>query len=50
VHLVQAPHATDFIEGLKTGYAGRTGRQAQVYHCRASGGAAIESWGESGSG
>jgi galactokinase len=39
INLVEESHALDFIQGLQQGYVMRTGRQAQVYLCRASGGA-----------
>jgi galactokinase len=42
VNLVQAEHADTFIEGLRSGYQQATGRQAQVYLCRASQGVAVE--------
>lgn len=41
VNLVEAGAAGDFIEGLKAGYRERTGRQAQVYLCKASQGAGV---------
>jgi galactokinase len=43
VNLVEASKAPDFITGLEAAYQHRTGRQAQVYLCRASQGAQIES-------
>ena len=42
VNLVGDNHIQEFIQGLSQGYQNRTGRQAQVYLCRASAGAAIE--------
>jgi galactokinase len=41
VNLVEIEHAQAFIDGLKAGYQQATGRQAQVYLCRASQGATI---------
>jgi galactokinase len=41
VNLVEGEHAQDFIQGLAQGYQKTTGRQAQVYLCRASQGAEI---------
>jgi galactokinase len=40
VNLVRTEQAKSFIEGLKRGYHQTTGRQAQVYLCQASQGAA----------
>jgi galactokinase len=42
INLVDETRAPDFIQGLQQGYMAKTGRQAQVYLCRASGGAAAE--------
>jgi galactokinase len=42
INLVEETQAPDFIQGLQQGYLAKTGRQAQVYLCRASGGAAAE--------
>lgn len=42
VNLVEAEHATDFIQGLKEGYAKETGLEAQVFLCQASQGAHVE--------
>jgi len=42
VNLVEADQAEAFIQGLKDGYRQETGREAQVYLCRASQGASIE--------
>lgn len=39
INLVEESQAPDFIQGLQQGYTAKTGRQAQVYLCRASGGA-----------
>jgi len=39
VNLVAETHAHAFIQGLKDGYRGQTGREAQVYLCHASAGA-----------
>jgi galactokinase len=39
VNLVDARQADTFVEGLEQGYREKTGREAQVYLCRASGGA-----------
>jgi len=41
INLVEAGAAGDFIEGLMAGYRERTGRQAQVYLCKASQGAGV---------
>jgi galactokinase len=38
VNLVDETHAEEFINGLQAGYTRSTGRQAQVYLCRASAG------------
>ena len=42
VNLVETDHAEAFIQGLKDGYLHETGREAQVYLCRASQGATVE--------
>ena len=42
INLVEETQATDFIQGLQQGYAAKTGRQAQVYLCRASNGAVAD--------
>jgi galactokinase len=42
VNLVEAGLAQEFIQGLTAGYQEQTGRQAQVYLCRASAGASVE--------
>lgn len=42
VNLVEEDKAPEFIRGLETGYLARTGRQAQVYLCRASDGARVD--------
>jgi galactokinase len=42
VNLVEAAQAEKFIQGLKDGYQQRTGRQAQVYLCKASAGASAQ--------
>ncbi len=42
VNLVDESKATDFIQNLMNGYQQTTGRQAQVYLCRASQGATVE--------
>jgi len=39
VNLVEAKHAADFMQGLQEGYRVKTGREAKVYLCSASGGA-----------
>ena len=39
INLVEESQAPDFIQGLQEGYTAKTGRQAQVYLCRASDGA-----------
>jgi len=39
VNLVEAKHAADFMQGLQEGYRVKTGREAKVYLCYASGGA-----------
>jgi galactokinase len=39
VNLVEEIKAPPFIQGLKEGYQRRTGREAQVYLCKASNGA-----------
>jgi galactokinase len=39
VNLVDEKQVDAFVDGLKTGYAKKTGRQAQVYVCKASTGA-----------
>lgn len=39
VNLVEQSQAASFIEGLSNGYRQQTGREAQVYLCRASGAA-----------
>jgi galactokinase len=39
VNLVEAIHAADFMQGLQEGYRVKTGREAKVYLCYASGGA-----------
>ena len=39
INLVEESHAPDFIQSLQQAYAQQTGRQAQVYLCRASNGA-----------
>jgi galactokinase len=41
INLVEAQHAEAFIHGLKQGYQQASGRQAQVYLCRASQGASV---------
>lgn len=41
VNLVQAGSAPEFIDGLRVGYLQKTGREAQVYLCRASQGATV---------
>lgn len=41
INLVEAEQAAEFIEALKLGYAQKTGRQAQIYLCKASQGASI---------
>jgi galactokinase len=41
VNLVEESKAKEFIEGLQAGYHQATGRQAQVYLCRASQGATV---------
>jgi galactokinase len=41
INLVEADQAESFIQELKTGYQQATGRQAQVYLCRASQGAEL---------
>ena len=41
VNLVEAEHAEAFIQGLADGYFKATGREAQVYLCRASRGAHV---------
>jgi galactokinase len=42
INLVEEQQADAFIEELKSGYRTQTGRQAQVYLCRASDGAAAQ--------
>lgn len=42
VNLVEAGAADEFVEGLMRGYRERTGRQAQVYLCKASQGAEVK--------
>jgi galactokinase len=42
INLVEADQAEQFIQGLKDGYMQETGREAQVYLCRASQGATVE--------
>lgn len=42
VNLVEEAKAEAFIAGLKAGYREKTGREAQVYLCKASGGARVE--------
>jgi galactokinase len=42
VNLVEADLANEFIQGLTDGYLEQTGRQTQVYLCRASAGASVE--------
>jgi galactokinase len=39
VNLVEEPKASVFVQGLKEEYLRRTGREAQVYLCKASDGA-----------
>lgn len=39
VNLVEEKNATSFMHGLQEGYCKKTGREAEVYLCRASGGA-----------
>jgi galactokinase len=39
LNLVEEEHARDFIEQLSAGYRERTGRKAQIYLCKATGGA-----------
>jgi galactokinase len=39
VNLVEAKHASNFMQGLQEGYRVKTGREAKVYLCYASGGA-----------
>jgi galactokinase len=41
VNLVEIEKAQPFIEGLRQGYSNTTGREAQVYLCRASQGAQV---------
>lgn len=41
INLVEADQAREFMEGLKEGYQRETGRQAQVYLCKASQGAGV---------
>jgi galactokinase len=42
INLVQETHAEEFAQGLLKGYLQQTGRQANVYLCRASEGAKVE--------
>jgi len=42
INLVEESQASDFIQSLQQGYAAKTGRQAQVYLCRASNGAVAD--------
>jgi galactokinase len=42
INLVEAEQAQEFIQDLNAGYLERTGRQAQVYLCRASQGVTVE--------
>ena len=42
ISLVEEEKAPDFIQGLKEGYQQGTGRQAQVYSCKASDGASVQ--------
>jgi galactokinase len=42
VNLVETALANEFINGLKAGYRHTTGKDAQVYLCKASRGAHIE--------
>jgi galactokinase len=42
VHLVEADQAEAFISALKRAYEERTGKQAQVYLCRASAGVEVK--------
>lgn len=42
VNLVEESRAAAFIEGLRSGYQQQTGREAQVYLCRASAGAGVK--------
>ena len=39
VNLVDEKQVDAFVDGLKAGYEQKTGRQAQVYACKASAGA-----------
>ncbi|MEW5870568.1 MAG: galactokinase [Chloroflexota bacterium] len=41
VNLVEADQAGEFIEALKLGYKQKTGKQAQIYLCKASQGASV---------
>ncbi len=42
VNLVEAQHAPAFMAALQAGYAKRTGRQAEIYLCRASQGVQVK--------
>lgn len=42
ISLVEEEKAPDFIRGLKDRYQQKTGRQAQVYSCKASDGASVQ--------
>lgn len=42
ISLVEEEKVPDFIQGLKEGYQQGTGRQAQVYSCKASDGASVQ--------
>ncbi len=42
VNLVEEAYAEQFIQGLKQGYLHKTGKQAEIYLCRASAGVTVE--------
>jgi galactokinase len=42
INLVEESQAPEFIQGLQAAYAEKTGKQAQVYLCRASAGASVQ--------
>jgi len=42
INLVEENKAQEFMENLRSGYQSRTGRTAQIYLCKASGGASTE--------
>jgi galactokinase len=44
INLVEENKTSEFIRGLQAAYADKTGKQAQVYLCRASAGARVQSF------